>query len=82
LVALTKSLAVELAPEIRVNAIAPGTVLLPEDAPPEKIDWAVDKSLLKRVGEPEDVARLVVFLIESEFTTGSVYFVDGGRSLA
>jgi NAD(P)-dependent dehydrogenase (short-subunit alcohol dehydrogenase family) len=81
LVALTKSLAVELAPQIRVNAIAPGTVLLPEDAPPEKVEWAVEKSLLKRVGEPQDVARLVAFLIESEFTTGSVYFVDGGRSL-
>jgi NAD(P)-dependent dehydrogenase (short-subunit alcohol dehydrogenase family) len=81
LVALTKSLAVELAPEIRVNAIAPGTVLLPEDAPPEKEHWAVENSLLKRVGEPQDVARLLVFLIESDFTTGSVYFVDGGRSL-
>jgi NAD(P)-dependent dehydrogenase (short-subunit alcohol dehydrogenase family) len=81
LVSLTKSMAVEFAPKIRVNAIAPGTVLLPEDAPPEKIQWAQEKSLLKRVGEPEDVARLVTFLIESEFTTGSVYFVDGGRSL-
>lgn len=81
LVSLTKSLAFELAPEIRVNAIAPGTVLLPENAPPEKVQWAVDMSLLKRVGEPQDVANLVAFLIESEFTTGSVYFVDGGRSL-
>jgi NAD(P)-dependent dehydrogenase (short-subunit alcohol dehydrogenase family) len=81
LVSLTKSMAVEFAPKIRVNAIAPGTVLLPEDAPPEKIQWAQEKSLLKRVGEPEDVAKLVTFLIESEFTTGSVYFVDGGRSL-
>lgn len=81
LVALTKSLAVELAPKIRVNAIAPGTVLLPENATPEKIQWAEGKSLLKRVGEPEDVANLVAFLIESDFTTGAVYFVDGGRSL-
>lgn len=81
LVSLTKSLAVELAPKIRVNAIAPGTVLLPEDAPPEKVQWAIENSLLKRVGEPEDVARMVIFLIESEFTTGAVYFVDGGRAL-
>jgi NAD(P)-dependent dehydrogenase (short-subunit alcohol dehydrogenase family) len=81
LVSLTKSLAVELAPKIRVNAIAPGTVLLPENAPPEKVQWAEEKSLLGRVGEPEDVARLIVFLIESEFTTGAVYFVDGGRAL-
>lgn len=81
LVALTKSLAVELAPNIRVNAVAPGTVLLPENATPEKIQWAEEKSLLKQVGEPEDVASLVAFLIENEFTTGAVYFVDGGRSL-
>ncbi len=81
LVALTKSLAVELAPTIRVNAIAPGTVLLPPNAPPEKIQWAVDKSLVKRVGTPQDVAQLAIFLIENEFTTGAVYFVDGGRSL-
>ncbi|MBC8504437.1 MAG: SDR family oxidoreductase [Chloroflexi bacterium] len=81
LVALTKSLAVELAPNIRVNAIAPGTVLLPENATSEKIQWAEEKSLLKQVGEPEDVANLVAFLIENEFTTGAVYFVDGGRSL-
>lgn len=81
LVALTKSLAVELAPSVRVNAIAPGTVLLPPNAAPEKIQWAVDKSLVRRVGTPQDVAQLAIFLIENEFTTGAVYFVDGGRSL-
>jgi len=81
LVALTKAMAVELAPCVRVNAIAPGTVLLPEDAPPAKKQWAVDRSCLKRIGTPEDVARMATFLIESEFTTGAVYFVDGGRSL-
>jgi NAD(P)-dependent dehydrogenase (short-subunit alcohol dehydrogenase family) len=81
LVSLTKSLAVELAPDVRVNAIAPGTVLLPEGASAEKVKWAVDKSVLGRVGSPEDVARLATFLIENDFITGSVYFVDGGRSL-
>lgn len=81
LVALTKSLAVELAPTVRVNAIAPGTVLLPDDAPPAKRAWAEEKSLLKRVGSPDDVAQLATFLIENEFVTGSVYFVDGGRAL-
>lgn len=81
LVSLTKSLAVELAPTIRVNAIAPGTVLLPDDAPPEKQQWAEEKSLLKRVGSPDDVAQLATFLIENEFVTGGVYFVDGGRAL-
>ena len=82
LVSLTRALAVELAPTVRVNAIAPGTVLLPENASPEKRQWAIDKSLLKRIGSPEDVARLAAFLIESDFVTGSVYFVDGGRALA
>lgn len=81
LVSLTKYLAFELAPNIRVNAIAPGTVLLPEDAPPEKIKWATDKSVLGRIGTPRDVARLIEFIIANEFLTGSVYFVDGGRSL-
>ncbi len=82
LVSLTKSLAVELAPAIRVNAIAPGTVLLPENHTDEKKQWAEENSLLNRIGHPQDVARLVAFLIENDFTTGSVYFVDGGRSLA
>jgi NAD(P)-dependent dehydrogenase (short-subunit alcohol dehydrogenase family) len=78
---LTKSMAVELAPAVRVNAIAPGTILLPEDAPPEKRRWAEEKSLLKAIGSPLDVARLIEFLIECDFATGAVYFVDGGRSL-
>jgi NAD(P)-dependent dehydrogenase (short-subunit alcohol dehydrogenase family) len=81
LVSLTHSMASELSPFIRVNAIAPGTVLLPENAPPEKRQWAIDMSTLKRIGTPEDVARLAAYLIESDFVTGSVNFVDGGRSL-
>ena len=81
LVALTKVMALELAPKIRVNAIAPGTVLLPDDASPEKVNWAVSKSALKRVGSPEDVARTARYLIEEDFATGGVYFVDGGRAL-
>jgi NAD(P)-dependent dehydrogenase (short-subunit alcohol dehydrogenase family) len=81
LVSLTKTMAVELAPAVRVNAIAPGTIMLPDKYTPEKKQWAVEKSLLKRVGDPKDVANLAVFLIENEFATGSVYFMDGGRSL-
>jgi len=81
LVALTKAMAYELAPTIRVNAIAPGTVLLPPNASPAKVEWAVEKSVLKRVGEPTDVAKVAQFLVENEFTTGAVYHVDGGRSL-
>lgn len=80
-IALTKSLATELAPEIRVNAIAPGTILLPPDPTPEKIQWAKEKSLLKKIGSPADVAKLIMFLMDCDFTTGAVYFVDGGRSI-
>ena len=81
LVALTRVMAAELAPDVRVNAIAPGTVLLPQDASEEKRRWATENSLLKRIGEPEDVAETVVFLAEMDFVTGSVYFLDGGRAL-
>ena len=81
LVALTRVMAAELAPHVRVNAIAPGTVLLPEGATEAKRQWAEGNSLLKRVGRPEDVARTVLFLVDSDFTTGAVYFVDGGRAL-
>ncbi|NUQ37537.1 MAG: SDR family oxidoreductase [Caldilineales bacterium] len=81
LVALTRVMAAELAPAIRVNAIAPGTVLLPPHASEEKRRWAEQNSLLKRVGSPEDVAKTVAFLIEMDFATGAVYFMDGGRAL-
>jgi NAD(P)-dependent dehydrogenase (short-subunit alcohol dehydrogenase family) len=81
LISLTKNMAVELAPHIRVNAIAPGTVLLPENPSPEKISWATENSLLKRIGNPSDVAQLAMFLFKNDFATGSVYLIDGGRSL-
>jgi NAD(P)-dependent dehydrogenase (short-subunit alcohol dehydrogenase family) len=79
--ALTRVMAAELAPQVRVNAIAPGTIMLPDGATEAKREWAVNNSLLKRVGTPEDVARTVIFLTESEFVTGAVYYVDGGRAL-
>ncbi len=81
LVALTRVMAAELAPHVRVNAIAPGTVLLPDDATAEKRRWASENSLLKRIGKPEDVANTVLFLVEADFATGAVYFIDGGRAL-
>ncbi|MGQ9490425.1 MAG: SDR family NAD(P)-dependent oxidoreductase [Anaerolineae bacterium] len=81
LVALTRVMAAELAPHVRVNAIAPGTVLLPDGATEAKRQWAIENSLLKRIGRPEDVARTVLFLADSDFVTGAVYFVDGGRAL-
>jgi pteridine reductase len=85
LVTLTRSLAHELAPEVRVNAVAPGPVLWPEDNPQFDENYrnkVISQTLLKRIGEPEDVARAVRFLIEdAPFITGQVIAVDGGRSL-
>jgi NAD(P)-dependent dehydrogenase (short-subunit alcohol dehydrogenase family) len=66
---------------VRVNAIAPGTILLPDGATEAKRQWATENSLLKRVGTPQDVAQTVIFLSESDFITGAVFFVDGGRAL-
>ncbi|MBM4460844.1 MAG: SDR family oxidoreductase [Chloroflexi bacterium] len=81
LVSLTKSLAVELAPTVRVNAIAPGTILLPPNCPPEVEHWLTDKALLKRIGHPTDVARLAQLIIECDYFTGSILQVDGGMAL-
>jgi len=85
LVTLTKSLAHELSPEVRVNAVAPGPVQWPDDNPQFDEVYrqrVINQTLLKRVGEPEDVAKAVKFLIyDAPFITGHVLAVDGGRSL-
>lgn len=85
LVTLTKSLAHELSPEVRVNAVAPGPVQWPESNPQfDEIyrQRVINQTLLKRVGEPEDVAKAVKFLVaDAPFITGHVLAVDGGRSL-
>ena len=85
LVTLTRSLAHELGPEVRVNAVAPGPVLLPEDNPQFDEVYrqrVISQTLLKRIGEPEDIAKAVRFLIQdAPFITGQVIGVDGGRSL-
>ncbi|MDR0786868.1 MAG: SDR family oxidoreductase [Gemmatimonadota bacterium] len=81
LVHFTKVAARVLAPEVRVAAIAPGTVLPPVSASPEEISRLADRSALERIGSPEDVVRAVMFLIMSDFITGEILTVDGGRSL-
>lgn len=85
LATLTRSLAHELGPEVRVNAVAPGPVLWPEENPQFDELYrqrVISQTLLKRVGEPDDVARAVRFLIQdAPFITGQVIAVDGGRSL-
>jgi pteridine reductase len=81
---LTRSLARELGPEIRVNGISPGPVLWPEQqadtAMREKI---IQRTVLQRMGAPEDVARTALFFAASApFVTGQILAVDGGRSVA
>jgi len=80
---LTKALARELAPAIRVNAVAPGAILWPAHASEETRRAIVARTALKRQGHPRDVARAVRFLIhEAEYMTGQIITVDGGRSLS
>ena len=83
LAALTRSLARELAPEVRVNGIAPGMVMWAEPPPPEAVRKAIlAKTPLARTGEPADVARLIRFVVcDAPFVTGQIIAVDGGRSL-
>jgi pteridine reductase len=85
LVTLTRALAKDLAPQVRVNAVAPGPVLWPEDNPQFDEDYrqkVIAQTLLNRVGGPEDVASAVRFLInDAPFMTGQVIAVDGGRSI-
>ena len=79
---LVRALAVELAPEVTVNGVAPGTVLPPEGTAPEEVERLARRVPAKRIGSPEDVAATVVFLCGGPaFLTGQVIRVDGGRSI-
>ncbi len=79
---LVRALAVELAPEVSVNGVAPGTVLVPEGTTPEEAEKLARRVPLRRNGDPEDVARTVLFLCAGPaFLTGQVIAVDGGKSL-
>jgi pteridine reductase len=77
---LTRVLAKALAPEVRVNAIAPGTITLPGD-PPEWESEFIKLSPLRRTGAPSDITDAVLFLVHSMFITGQTLVVDGGRAL-
>jgi NAD(P)-dependent dehydrogenase (short-subunit alcohol dehydrogenase family) len=82
LVSITRGLARAWAPDIRVNAVAPGPVLLP-DAESSEADEerAADRTVLGRIGTPEDVARAVLYLDQAPYVTGEVIRVDGGHHL-
>ena len=84
LAAQTRSLAMELAPEVRVNGVSPGAIAWPEDGQfePAERERIVEDTLLQRLGEPEDIARAVQFLaFDAPYVTGQVLAVDGGRSI-
>jgi pteridine reductase len=84
LLGLTRALAVELAPQVRVNAVAPGAIEWPQgetDFPADERVSIIDHTLLKRIGAPADIARTVKFLIfDAPYITGQVINVDGGRT--
>jgi pteridine reductase len=79
---LTKSLAREMGPTVRVNAVAPGPVMWPEDGMDKALQARIiDRTALKRGGTPDDVARAVLFFAaEAPYVTGQILAVDGGRS--
>ncbi|MGH7986334.1 MAG: SDR family NAD(P)-dependent oxidoreductase [Candidatus Acidiferrales bacterium] len=80
-IALTESFALELAPEILVNAIAPGPILAPPGLSPEENAKTIEATPLSRWGGAEEIAKAVLFLIETDFVTGECIRVDGGRHL-
>ena len=79
---LTRSLAKDLGPDVRVNGVSPGAILWPESGMPERIqNNIIGKTPLKRAGEPEDIAGAVLFLVrDAPYVTGQILAVDGGRS--
>jgi pteridine reductase len=84
LVMLTKSMARELAPEVRVNGIAPGAILWPEIEGYGSVHTEIiERTALKREGDPEDIANAALFLIlNADYITGQIISIDGGRSLS
>lgn len=82
LITLTQSLAKELSPDIRVNAISPGAITWPDDMNKETKDEILQHSALKKVGTMEDISKTALFLInDADYITGQIVNVDGGRSL-
>ncbi len=82
---LTRTLAVELAqrnPAVRVNCIAPGPVMVPDNVSQHEVKGVIAGTLVKRLGQPENVAQAVVFLVENDYVTGICLPVDGGRTVA
>ena len=82
LVMMTRALAGELGPEVRVNGVAPGAIMWPENIDDLTKQRIVSRTFLKRKGEPNDIARAILYLIrDALYTSGQILTVDGGRSL-
>lgn len=84
LAAMTRSLAMELAPAVRVNGVSPGAIAWPEDGqiPPQAREQIIGDTLMQRLGDPDDIARAVLFLAaDAPYVTGQIIAVDGGRSV-
>jgi pteridine reductase len=82
LAAMTKALARDLAPDVRVNGVAPGAILWPDAGKSEAAQQAlIERTPLKRMGSPDDIASAVLWLLEAPFVTGEIVRVDGGRHL-
>ena len=82
LLALTRQFALELAPTIRVNAVAPGLVLPPPNVSERRQAAMAERNLLQRWGSPDDVAKAVQYLLDADFVTGETLLVDGGERYA
>jgi NAD(P)-dependent dehydrogenase (short-subunit alcohol dehydrogenase family) len=81
-ISLTRSLAKALAPNIQVNSVAPGTILFPGEKRDAQMEGIIRSTPLKKAGRPEDIAEMVLFLAaQSDFITGQVFVVDGGKSI-
>jgi pteridine reductase len=81
LLALTRMLAVELASGVAVNAVAPGLILAPEGQGDEYLQGLAHTNPLNRYGRSQDICEAVLFLLQSEFITGQIIYVDGGRHM-
>jgi pteridine reductase len=77
---MTRILAKELAPAVRVNAIAPGTITMPGDPSEWQSDY-IRRAPLHRTGRPDEIVDAVLYLIHAEFVTGQTLVLDGGRTL-